>query len=115
MKYVTKLLAIIALVTVAAFTIAACKSADEKAADSLQGKFKNAETGIEITFKDKNVTWKMEDSESKGTFVVAGDLLTFNFTEGDFKGLPMAFQFNLKGNTLTFKSGGFSGVEFKKQ
>ena len=110
MKNRIKLISVIPLTVIMAFSMAACKNAEEKAKDDLQGTWKSAEAGIELKFSDSNVEWKASEGTSKGTFTVAGSLLTFVFKEGPLKDIPMAGQFEISGKTLTFIN-----VKFTKQ
>jgi len=117
MKNRISLIGVIALTALIVFTMAACKSASEKADEQnqkdLQGTWRCTETifyeykgesvtyTVTLTFKDSNFTWINSDgSESeqiKGTYTVSGSTLTLK----DSDGYSITFQFSINNNKLT--------------
>jgi len=116
MKNKIKLISVITLTVIIAFSMAACKSAEEKAQEALQGTWKNKEVDMEMTFKDKNVTWKASgELFVEGTFTAKEGLLTITPTKPDsMKGTPLLFTYNISGNNLTFTSNTLNGIIFTK-
>jgi len=120
MKNKIKLISVIAFTVIIAFSMAACKSADEKAHDKLQGTWKNTEDGTTITynFSGDDFTHKVKNSdgetEMKGTFSVSGDTITFNYKTPNEMKVKMSF--SVDGNTLKLGSEGQPAVlPFTKQ
>jgi len=102
--------------------MAACKSAEEKAKEDIQGiwKYTDPDNGSTqtYTFSDKNVTLKAtnagETEEMKGTFSISGSTLTLNFTTPAT--LTVKYSFSIEGKTLKLGvEGGTPALPFTKQ
>jgi len=89
MKNKFKLISVIALTLIIAFSMAACKSADEKAKDNLQGTWKYSVTVENVVYTQ--------------TLVFSGSSLTITNTGSDTKEV---YTFSVSGDTITLKKDG---------
>jgi hypothetical protein len=112
MKNKIRLIGVISFTVLIIFLIVACKSAEEKAQEDLQGTWKS-ESGV-ITFKDNEFEWEMSDTTlMKGTFVAVDDVITLVFTEPKDK-KPDEYKYIISGDKLTIEYKG-EDIIFTKQ
>jgi hypothetical protein len=113
MKNKIRLIGVISLAVLLVFSIAACKSAEEKAKSDLEGTWTATIENVPVTIKFTGTNFEMTPypgesgiAKATGTYTVGSGLIAFAFNEpAELKNYPQAFKYTLNGNSLVITFG----------